>query len=325
MELQSDVWLDQPDAHERIQARRVAGALADADADVLHGFVDNGFIAMSLDVDAAFATALDNEIDEIWARRPADLAVSPPGRASRPTSFRDYDGPARPPGYRIPDLHSHSAHARDLYLNPALFHVLELIFDERAIAFQSLYFEYGSQQGLHRDPMFVITRPPSHLLAAWIALEDVTSESGPLVYVPGSHRLPYFEFEPGTIGCAAHVPPEKRQEFARVTRETLRERGLETKVLTCKRGDVFVWHGGLLHGGLKIEDPSQTRRSFVVHYSTASHYTSRGASMRVKKGDGWVAPRRVTDVVIERDGARGLENPVAGGSDQSPRKLRMQR
>jgi phytanoyl-CoA hydroxylase len=324
VELQSDLWLDQPDAHDRIEARRGAGELGDTDAVLLHGFVDDGFLALSVGVDAAFADALDREIDDVWERRPADLAVSAPGRAARPTSFRDYDGPVRPLGYRIPDLHSHSTRARDLYLDPEIFRVLELIFDQPAIAFQSLYFEYGSQQGLHRDPMFVATRPQSHLLAAWIALEDVTPESGPLSYVPGSHRLPYFEFEPGKITCATGVPPEKRQEFSRVTHEMLRAEGFETKALTCKRGDVFIWHGGLLHGGTKIKDSSQTRRSFVVHYSTAANYTSRRASIRVRKGDDWATPRHTTDRVLERDGARGLENPNAG-LVQNVRKSRAKR
>ena len=40
--------------------------------------------------------------------------------------------------------------------------MVELIYGEPAIAFQSLYFEYGSQQGLHRDPMFVFTEPIRH-------------------------------------------------------------------------------------------------------------------------------------------------------------------
>src|SRR6266516_4337125 len=77
------------------------------------------------------------------------------------------------------------------------FRFVELIFGAPAIAFQSLYFEYGSQQGLHRDPMFVVTDPPSHLLASWVALEDITPDSGPLAYVPGSQHLPWYEFEPG--------------------------------------------------------------------------------------------------------------------------------
>ena len=87
-----------------------------------------------------------------------------------------------------------------------MFRMVELIYDQPAISFQSLYFEYGSQQALHRDPMFVVTDPPSHLLASWVALEDIAPDSGPLAYVPKSHRLPWFEFEPGHGGVRAEGP-----------------------------------------------------------------------------------------------------------------------
>jgi Phytanoyl-CoA dioxygenase (PhyH) len=156
-------------------------------------------------------------------------------------SFADYEGPVRERGYRIPDLHGYSPLALSLYLHPALFRMVELIFDEPALVFQSLYFEHGSAQGLHRDPMFVATHPTSNLCPAWIALEDITADSGPLAYVPGSHRLPWFEFEPGTVVCKQSVGPEQRAEFASWVRETIREKGLERRAFTCKRGDAFIW------------------------------------------------------------------------------------
>jgi hypothetical protein len=31
---------------------------------------------------------------------------------------------------------------------------------------------------------------------------------------------------------------------------------------------VLFWYGALAHGGMPINDPSKTRKSFVVHYST---------------------------------------------------------
>src|ERR1700751_15906 len=189
MQVQSDLWLDQPDAHDQIDGRRKDELLTDDDADKLHAFVDDGYLSISLGLDEAFCRRFDDEIGELWRQRPADLAVSPPGPGG-PTSFRDYDGPVRGRGYRIPDLHGYTKSARDLYLHPELFRLVDLIFDEPALAFQSLYFEYGSAQGAHRDPMFVATRPPLNLCASWIALEDVTPECGPLKYVPGSHQLP---------------------------------------------------------------------------------------------------------------------------------------
>ncbi len=188
-------------------------------------FVDNGYMTVSLGLDEEFCAAMDGEITGLWQRRPKDLAVSP--AFDRPMSFPDYDGPVRARGYRIPDLHSHSAHALDLYLQPTLFRMVELIFDAPALAFQSLYFEYGSSQGLHRDPMFVATHPPLNMCAAWVALEDITPDSGPLLYAPGSHRLPWYEFEAGTIACKEAVPKEKRTEFAIWLQGIMREKGLE--------------------------------------------------------------------------------------------------
>lgn len=35
------------------------------------------------------------------------------------------------------------------------------------------------------------THPLGFLVAAWIAFEDIHPDSGPLVYYPGSHQLPY--------------------------------------------------------------------------------------------------------------------------------------
>ena len=222
----------------------VATSRAD-EAEQLARFADLGYLTFSLDLDEAFCRGFDDDVARLWEERPDDLAVSPPGPGG-PTSFADWDGPVREIGYRIPDLHSHSKHARELYLHPRIFRIVELIYGAPAIAFQSLYFEYGSQQGLHRDPMFVVTDPPSHLLASWVALEDITADSGPLAYVPGSQHLPWYEFEPGTVVCGQGVSPERRAEFRDWTHAQLRERGLEVMPFTARRGDVFVWHGGLV-------------------------------------------------------------------------------
>jgi hypothetical protein len=308
VEVHSDLWLDQPNAHEQIDARCAVGTVSLHEAELLHGWVDNGYAKVSLPtVTQAFADAFDSEIEGLWESRPKDLAVSQFFGAKK--SFRDYNGPVRERGYRIPDLHSHSDHALDLYLDPTLFRLIELIFDEPVVAFQSIYFEHGSMQGLHRDPLFVATNPPMNLCAAWIALEDITDDSGPLVYVPGSHRLPWFEFEPGMIECRNRVPRERRDEGNAWFDRMLQERELEPQAFTCRRGEAFLWHGGLAHGGDRIRNKQRTRKSFVVHYSTAADYTSRTSTMDVRDGEGWRTIARTTDTIIERDGRRGLDSP----------------
>lgn len=313
MLVHSELWLDQPDAHERVDARCAAGTLSAGDAELLHGWVDNGYAKVTLSVvTETFCKDFDGEIEELWESRPSDLAVSQFVGAKK--SFRDYDGPYRERGYRIPDLHSHSDRALDLYLDPELFRVIELIFGQPAVAFQSIYFEHGSMQGLHRDPQFVATNPPMNLCASWIALEDITDDSGPLAYVPGSHRLPWFEYEPGTVECRMRVPRERREEGSVFYKQAMEERGLQPRAFTCKRGEAFLWHAGLSHGGQPIRNRERTRKSFVVHYSTAADYISRTAIMDVREGDTWRQVARTTDVVLERDGARGLDSPRREGA-----------
>ena len=56
--------------------------------------------------------------------------------------------------------------------------------------YTSLLFERGSQQKLHRDSPLFVTRPEGCYLGVWAALEDTDGENGPLLVVPGSHRLP---------------------------------------------------------------------------------------------------------------------------------------
>ena len=34
----------------------------------------------------------------------------------------------------------------------------------------------------------------------------------------------------------------------------------------AKKGDVFIWHANLIHGGSPIKDHSLTRKSMVIHY-----------------------------------------------------------
>jgi ectoine hydroxylase-related dioxygenase (phytanoyl-CoA dioxygenase family) len=307
----SNLWLDQADAHDRIEERRSTNRIDDADAEMLHGFVDDGYITLSLGLDADFLDAFERDVERQWRERPVDLAIAPGAGGRR--SFRDVGHKLR--AYRIADLHSHSDAALALYLHPELFRVVELIFDDKAIAFQSLYFRYGSEQSLHRDPMFVPTTPPSHLLASWIALESISADCGPLLYAPGSHRLPWYEFEPDSVTMGAKH--DSKRDLWNAYRDGMIEQyGLEVKSFTCAAGDAFIWHAGLLHGGAARRDDALSRKSFVVHYSTASNYTTRQAGMQMKvMQNNEEVSRRVTQAthrILERNGCSGLDNPMRG-------------
>lgn len=267
--LVSDLWLDRPDAPEEIARRRDRGEISAAEAANLETFWRDGYFVFPLDVDEGLFDALDRDVDRLWAEQPPWVAYA---YGSLLTRFSGGDGEKRRPASRIADLHEFSTPALELYLHRQLFRYVELILGEAALATQSLYFQWGSQQALHRDPIHVRMTPPSHLVAAWIALEDIQPGCGELRYVPGSHRLPYYEFAPGRYAFD-HKLDSEEQVLAGQQWDLDRcaERGLEPVPLRCKRGECLIWHHSLLHGGSYPSGANLTRKSYVVHYTSRAH------------------------------------------------------
>lgn len=267
--LPSDLWLDQPDAAREIERRHARGELTDDEAANLETFRRDGYFVFPLDVDEGLFDALDRDVDRLWAEQPPWVAYA---FASLLTRFSGRDGDKRRPASRISDLHEFSTPALELYLHPRLFRYVELILGQKALATQTLYFQWGSQQALHRDPIHVKMTPPAHLVAAWIALEDIQPGCGELRYVPGSHRLPYYEFAPGRYTFDHHLDTQEQiLEGQQWDLDRCAEAGLEPVPLRCKRGEALIWHHSLLHGGSYPTDPELTRKSLVVHYTSLAN------------------------------------------------------
>jgi len=258
-----------------------------------------------IDFTAGDAAAIDGDVDRLWNERPHSLAFaydSPPKRFSAAVPSQD-----RKPRYRIHELHSSSETALRLYLHLVLHRYASLILGETAVATQSLYFEYGSQQALHRDSTVVPTPEFGRLVAAWIAIEDIVPESGPLAYVPGSQRFPFYDFGKGeyTYDPSRHTPADVGAAMAFYNGE-LERSGLPTRQFLAKRGEVLIWHSALMHGGAAALDESRTRKSFVVHYSTRSSQRSRECAVFEDGGESVFTTTRL----LERDGAFGFADPL---------------
>jgi phytanoyl-CoA hydroxylase len=305
------IWLDEGDAERRIAARAAAGELSAEEAANLRKFAADGYLILRLGLSAADAAAVDRDVDALWQSRPADVAFaydSPPRRFSEAVAARD-----RRPRYRIHELQWASDVAMRLYLEPTLHRYASLILGEKAIATQSLYFEYGSQQALHRDSVVVPTPEFGRLVAAWIALEDIAEESGPLMYVPGSHRLPFYEFGPRQYlyDASRHSGADVDAAMA-FYRAQLDEAGLSVEHFCARRGEVLIWHSALSHGGSPPSVPERTRKSFVVHFSAlSSHPTRYSAVSEVVDGVGGETVFSTSETV-ERGGALGFTNPLRG-------------
>lgn len=303
----STLWIDQPDAGALIERRRHSGELSAEDADLLERFRTEGFVRVLLDPGSEPLDALVADVDRLWVEKPANLMYAAGLPFLRRMSMASND--ERRAGCRLQEVQSHSDAARRLYLHPRLHAIAAMILGEPAMAIQSILFEYGSAQALHRDPVFVPTPVPGHLLAAWIALEDIHPDSGPLRYVPRSHTFPPFEFKPGLFRFdprrVTGDDTRREQEWLDTQMKTRR---VEPISFLPRKGEVFFWHAGLYHGGEPIRDPTRTRKSYVVHYSTRRSHHERLCT--VQEVDGSMGLVRTRELLRDGD-AVGFNNPLA--------------
>jgi hypothetical protein len=307
----SELWIDQPDAEQRIEAMAQAGTISPEERSTLDDFRRDGFARIALDPSHEPLDELVADLDCIWSEKPADLVYGYGKPFLRRMSAAD-TARERQPGYRIHELQSHSAAARHFYLHPRLHALATLILGERPVAIQSILFEYGSAQALHRDPVFVRTARAGHLFAAWIALEDIHPDAGPLMYVPRSHRLPPYEYRPGvyrfdsTSFGQAEIDAEQQW-----LREQMHVHALHTEHFTPRKGEVLFWHAGLYHGGAAIADASRTRRSYVIHYSSMRTHHSTAIMFRDSSDESQPMQIRGTLRLMKKGRALGFANPIS--------------
>jgi len=164
-----------------------------------------------------------------------------------------------------------SAHIRTAG-ESALRTLVGALLGHEATLFQSINFLTGSQQRTHSDSIHMSTFPLGGMAAAWVALEDITPDNGPLHYYPGSHQLPYYlNADYHNEGTNWLIGDKDYAEYERFIAGRVSELGLQKQVFLARKGDVFIWHANLMHGGENHRDPALTRKSMVFHYFSRAH------------------------------------------------------
>jgi hypothetical protein len=205
---------------------------------------------------------------------------------------------------RVQDAWLRSKAIRKLAAHPSLMEPLSQAYGRRAFAFQTLNFRRGTRQSLHSDAVHFHSLPERFMCGVWIALEDISPDSGPLRYIEGSHKLPVLTMQ----GAGVNHHPPIDGDYAKVYLPALETRlaacGLPEKLALPRKGQAVVWAANLAHGGSPILDAAATRKSLVVHvyFEDCLYYTPMTSSpeqghfqarlpMNVATG-GWVWPRR---------------------------------
>jgi hypothetical protein len=262
-------WFDRPDAP--------AGQNGD---EILTRWVRDGYVVVDGLVAERDVDEMVRVLDALWdATEPiADLeliglreAIDGPQR-----SMAHRDLLALPPAdrhrlrdasdWRIHGFHYVNAAAKRIYWDRRLGACASRIFARRSRPIAAINFMSGSEQELHQDMAVFHIFPHNYLIGAWIACEDITPDSGPLVIYPGSHRAPFF---PGFTDYPQTNLRTADAETARRYQAYVDDiaRGFPRHEFLAKKGQVLFWHGMLIHGGAPVTRRGTSRKSMVLHYS----------------------------------------------------------
>jgi ectoine hydroxylase-related dioxygenase (phytanoyl-CoA dioxygenase family) len=163
---------------------------------------------------------------------------------------------------RVQEAWTFDADVRALACHPKVLALLEFLYQRRAIPFQTLNFDVGTEQATHSDVIHFYSWPRRYMCGVWVALEDMDGSNGPLHYYVGSHRLPDYDVDElgmsHGFGDYSHY-----EEFVAAL---ARVNGLERRELHVKKGHALVWAANLLHGGSPVKDSRRSRHSQVTHY-----------------------------------------------------------
>ena len=259
------MWTDRDDFTALLQARDSSRELGDNDRARLQSWREQGYVLFEQAIDPG---RIDRYLDELAALKacaPSPLLITA-ASAPEPVAF-DSQAAASHDSVRVVDDYYFSAASREILLDESIMGFLELVFENPPELNQSLSFEHGSQQDIHQDTAFVRMNSPMKLAAIWVALEDVEPGTGELLYYPGSHRWEDYLFS----GHFKHYDEERDgleqlQDWYRWIHHRAEQEGCELRSFLPRKGDVFIWHAGLAHGGAPIRRDGATRKSLVGHY-----------------------------------------------------------
>lgn len=275
-------WFDRPDAHDHVQEQLSAGKITLDEEHLLRNWIDDGCLALEKVIPERDIDEVNAFVDDLMRTDVPNPEVTllgytlDPEKGGDAVPHRDLvrltpeqrQANARLSPWRIHELRNQCAAASRIFQNKRLNDIASLIFGRTAYPRSTINFYLGSQQELHQDMAVFHVFPGNYLIGAWIALEDISPDSGPLRYAPGSHKsgqYPRFDNHPQTT--LRTCPLSEYEDYYKFTNAAADKVG-GARFYEAKKGDVFLWHGMLVHGGSPVKNLALTRKSMVIHYLT---------------------------------------------------------
>lgn len=193
-----------------------------------------------------------------------------------------------------------SKYIKALAKNKTVNSYLKFFYDKKPLPISTINFYAGTEQPLHSDYIHFATVPELYLAGAWFALEKVDKDNGPLVVVPGSHKLRIVNFSDFNLQIPKTVKELKKYYsiYEDYLIKLVDEKKMKTKKIFLQKGDVVIWAANLLHGGSKINKKKYSRLSQVVHF----HFDKLDYIYNPcfsNKNIGIIAKRNLTELIIK--------------------------
>lgn len=239
-------WLDREDANTSVASSPAVKALPTALRQGVEHWPDKGYMIIRNCFTQQEVDAINAEVDALITGGKVDFNFT---------------------GRKIMFAFKHSALLKRIVHDERITKVLDVILGRKVFPFQSINFLTGSEQAPHSDTIHMTTYPLGYLAAAWIALEPMTPRNGPLVFYPGSHRLPYLlnkDYDHGGNGMV--IGEEAYANYEKAVAERIASHELQPQEFIAEAGDVLIWHANLLHGGKKMAESDLSRKSMAIHY-----------------------------------------------------------
>lgn len=256
------LWTDSIDAINYCNKLHEEQKINNQEKEDLLFWIENGYLIKRNIIPSDFIDEMQKEIDST-IKRGLVKATFFEKKGKKNIEFSSPENILKKEA-KVLDIYTKSLNVQKAVFHKKISRFLNILFDGPGLAFQNLYFQRGSQQNLHQDTAFVYVDSPLEFVASWIALEDVNTNSGPLLFSPKSHRLPD---NLGSSGTKELLPGDKlKGKNQENLKNQIKENGLALDEFIAQKGDVLFWAADLIHGGKKVEDLSSTRKSLVTHY-----------------------------------------------------------
>jgi len=241
----SKAWMDTANSKDVAPTKVKFKSFSESIQSKISAWSDNGYMILENFFEPATCDAINDEIDQLVKNNTLSFNSS----------------------HKLMFAHKKSALISSVAQEKRLLDILDFLLDKETVLFQTINFIKGSEQRAHSDSIHMTTYPLGYLVAAWLALEDTTNENGALFYYPGSHKLPYLlnpDFNEGetilTLGKKTY------QDYEDMIEQQIKNNAFPKVEFHAKKGDLFIWHANLLHGGSPIMNKKSTRKSMVMHY-----------------------------------------------------------